>query len=83
MGETRLKKLAAQLLNIQYLIDTKNQDDDEKIKKQNYEFIEINKLLKHIMVQNHHYSPRKMDSPKVQDPENSSCITIRLPHYKV
>ena len=57
-----------QFLLIQALIDGKNQDYDEKMKKYESDLDNIKKLLKQVLIQNQNSSPDKMDSPKAQDP---------------
>ena len=69
-------KLDDQCLIMKYYIDTNKKYTVYKLKKWYYELTDINsevtktrEILKHIMVQNQHYSPDKMDPPNSQDTE--------------
>ena len=57
---------------IQASIDTNNQDNDnikKTLTKYDSEFTDIKTIIKQMMVQNHHYSPDNMESPKAYNPD--------------
>ena len=76
------KNIDDHFLIIQYLIgDNKQYTDDLKntLKKYDSGFTKIKTVLKQLMVQNQNFSPDKVDSPKVQDPDTLVLANKRSP----